>query len=349
MGPTGNDAGTCVIMNIALLVLTAVGVVSGSWALSSLAWSTLVVPRLRCSIAWSLAAHEYIHGVTAHENRVISYNRAHADQLAPYSLAMVYPRDGTFWSTHPMCTLDAAAWTDARTVEAAALLQQWLLAPAQQHRLLDFGLRPLVPPTTPAATVSSRSALPPIAGSTPLLAFLSRTLCSRWRMVLALQPIRATRRRVRRDGRRYDGCHLDVEAHEKGRLRRGRCRCLGFDGRHQPRGGQGGRRLPFVAGLQPADQLALVSFAKAPVLNLFGAMGSIAGNVTGVMDRWVAEGSTALYDALAYSVKLLNKQRTLNAAAESTGRFYSVILVTDGLDQVVGELPHCALAVWSVA
>ena len=63
----------------------------------------------------------------------------------------IAPADGTFWTEHPYCILDGAAWVTAEQREAAEIFKKYLLDPAQQAAAITVGLRP-ADPAVPLST-----------------------------------------------------------------------------------------------------------------------------------------------------------------------------------------------------
>ncbi len=93
-------------------------------------------------------------------------------------------------------------------------------------------------------------------------------------------------------------------------------------------------KLPFVraaardliAALRPADEAEIVQFADRPVVlqELTNDHGALAAAV----DRVVANGRTALYDALYVSIK----QAARDAAAREGPSRHAIVVLTDGED-----------------
>jgi Ca-activated chloride channel family protein len=83
----------------------------------------------------------YLSAAVLYENMVIeSYDPQTASQL-PFPIVAVYPREGTFWSDHPVGIVQRE-WVDDEHREAAQAYIDYLLAEPQQRRAMDFGFRP---------------------------------------------------------------------------------------------------------------------------------------------------------------------------------------------------------------
>ncbi|MFZ5829972.1 MAG: extracellular solute-binding protein [Planctomycetota bacterium] len=82
----------------------------------------------------------YLSAAVLYENMVIeSYDPKH--QL-PFPLVAIYPKEGTFWSDHPVGVVERPWVTDEHR-EAAQTYIDFLLAEEQQKRALEFGFRPV--------------------------------------------------------------------------------------------------------------------------------------------------------------------------------------------------------------
>ncbi len=89
----------------------------------------------------------YASAVAVEEVSIIAYNRGDpADTGTPgpvprVPLVAVYPSEGTLYSDNPAYILDAPWVTDAAR-QAAAAFRDFVIAPENQQRVLEFGFRP---------------------------------------------------------------------------------------------------------------------------------------------------------------------------------------------------------------
>lgn len=83
----------------------------------------------------------FLSAAVLYENMVIE--STNLTGLA-FPLVAVYPREGTFWSDHPVGIVDRD-WVTAEHREAAELYIRFLLDRPQQQRALSFGFRPADP------------------------------------------------------------------------------------------------------------------------------------------------------------------------------------------------------------
>jgi Ca-activated chloride channel family protein len=69
-----------------------------------------------------------------------SYDRAKYPDL-PFPVVAIYPKEGTFWSDHPVGIVNRE-WVTAEHREAAQMYIDYLLEPTQQQAAMQFGFRP---------------------------------------------------------------------------------------------------------------------------------------------------------------------------------------------------------------
>src|SRR5262249_25509248 len=82
---------------------------------------------------------QYLSAAVLYENMVIeSYSQS--NQL-PFPVVAIYPKEGTFWSDHPIGVVQRD-WVTPAHREAAKRNTQYLLQRTQQERASTYGLRP---------------------------------------------------------------------------------------------------------------------------------------------------------------------------------------------------------------
>jgi Ca-activated chloride channel family protein len=85
---------------------------------------------------------QYLSAAVLYENMVIeSYS---PDYHLPFPIVAIYPKEGTFWSDHPIGVVNRE-WVTPERKEAAEKYIAFLLDAAQQKRALEFGFRPALP------------------------------------------------------------------------------------------------------------------------------------------------------------------------------------------------------------
>jgi Ca-activated chloride channel homolog len=81
---------------------------------------------------------EYLSAAVLYESMVVeSYSQANL----PFPVVAIYPKEGTFWSDHPVGVVERE-WVTPEHREAAKIYIQYLLARAQQEKAMEYGFRP---------------------------------------------------------------------------------------------------------------------------------------------------------------------------------------------------------------
>jgi Ca-activated chloride channel family protein len=81
----------------------------------------------------------YLSAAVLYENMVIEATSANAKLEFP--LVAIYPKEGTFWSDHPVGIVQRP-WVTAEHKEAAKIYVDYLLAQPQQEKAMRYGFRP---------------------------------------------------------------------------------------------------------------------------------------------------------------------------------------------------------------
>ncbi len=93
----------------------------------------------------------YLSAAVMYESLVVQANDGKTYPKLPMPVVAIYPEEGTFLSDHPYAVLQGS-WVTAAKQAAAQAFRDFLLAPAQQQKALQYGFRPAnlnVPVTSP--------------------------------------------------------------------------------------------------------------------------------------------------------------------------------------------------------
>jgi Ca-activated chloride channel family protein len=102
----------------------------------------------------------FLNAAVVYENLVIeSYDRARYPN-APAEVVAIYPKEGTFWSDHPLCVVQRKWVTDAHK-KAAEVYADFLLEEAQQKKAMRYGFRPGVEKIELAAPLDKAHGIDP--------------------------------------------------------------------------------------------------------------------------------------------------------------------------------------------
>jgi len=83
----------------------------------------------------------YLSAAVMYESLVVEANEGKAYPHLAYPVVAIYPKEGTFYSDHPFAILQAS-WVTPEKKAAALEFRNFLLAPAQQKKALQYGFRP---------------------------------------------------------------------------------------------------------------------------------------------------------------------------------------------------------------
>jgi Ca-activated chloride channel family protein len=107
---------------------------------------------------------EYLSAAVLYESMVVeSYSQANM----PFPVVAIYPKEGTFWSDHPVGIVERD-WVTPEHREAAKIYIQYLLARAQQEKAMQYGFRPAAVDVTLAEPLDSAHGIDPKEPKTTL-------------------------------------------------------------------------------------------------------------------------------------------------------------------------------------
>lgn len=108
---------------------------------------------------------QYLSAAVLYENMVIeSYGPQHA---MPFPVVAIYPKEGTFWSDHPIGIVDRD-WVTPEKRAAAKVYIDYLLAPEQQAKAIPFGFRPASTEVQVSAPIDTAHGVDPMQPKTTL-------------------------------------------------------------------------------------------------------------------------------------------------------------------------------------
>ena len=83
----------------------------------------------------------YLSACVQYENTIIQSNEKYNNK--PFKLVAVYPKEGNFWTQHPVAVLKGD-WMTPEKEEACKKFVQFLLSDGAQRRAMEMGLRPIL-------------------------------------------------------------------------------------------------------------------------------------------------------------------------------------------------------------
>ena len=81
---------------------------------------------------------EYLSAAVLYESMVVE---SYSERNLPFPIVAIYPKEGTFWSDHPVGIVERE-WVTPEHREAAKIYVQYLLGRAQQEKAKEYGFRP---------------------------------------------------------------------------------------------------------------------------------------------------------------------------------------------------------------
>ena len=108
---------------------------------------------------------EYLSAAVLYENMVIE-STSKKDEL-PFPVVAIYPKEGTFWSDHPVAIVDRP-WVSAEHRRAAEAFITYMMAEPQQQKAMSFGFRPGNPAIKLTAPFDKEHGVDPLQPKTTL-------------------------------------------------------------------------------------------------------------------------------------------------------------------------------------
>lgn len=240
----------------------------------------------------------YLSCAVQYENTIIAGNER--SQNRPFKMVAIYPREGSFWTQHPVAILKEE-WVTADKQEAARAFVEFLLSPEAQRRAMQLGMRPIAKGVALAAPFDEDHGVrSDVAGEARLAV-----------------PDEAVLRRVR---------DLWEEVKVPATVVLALDRSASMQGAAMDNAKAGA--VEFIRNMRPRDQLEVMAFnheksRAVPLCPVRDCGEQAVALVSGLF----AEGQTALHDTVADAY-----QELLERSRRDPRRRYNVIVLTDGKD-----------------
>jgi Ca-activated chloride channel family protein len=243
----------------------------------------------------------YLSATVMYESLVVQANDKKTYPNLAYPVVAIYPKEGTFISDHPFTILQGSWMTPAKQAAALAF-REFLLAPKQQAKALQYGFRPSSLNTPIAAPIDADHGVDPKQPSNALQvpnADIVSTIQNNWN---------SQRRRV-------DAMLI---------LDRSGSMNDDIGGTTKIQGAKDGLK-EFVGLLSDQDRLGFTIFSDtADTLTPVDPLGPKRQDVLNKINDVVAEVSTLLFDTISQQYKALNALPSKNIKA--------LVVLTDGED-----------------
>src|SRR5271157_4597524 len=243
---------------------------------------------------------QYLSAAVLYENMVIeSYDSA--DKLA-FPVVAIYPKEGTFWSDHPVGVVERE-WVTPAHREAAKVYIQYLLQRPQQERAITYGFRPGAVDVPVASPLDQAHGVDPQEPKTTL--------------EVPSVPVMDAILKLFDQKKKAASVVLVLDTsgsmNEDQKIQNAR---------------EGAKQL--VNLLSPGDRLSLVPFnTKVNWASTDVPISSGKAGLLQTIDSLFAGGGTALYDSIDVAYQHLLQDQKQNAQGN---RILSVVVLTDGED-----------------
>jgi Ca-activated chloride channel homolog len=242
---------------------------------------------------------QYLSAAVLYENMAIeSYSPSYS---LPFPIVAIYPKEGTFWSDHPVGVVNRE-WVTPEKQQAAKVYIDYLLAKPQQEKAIPYGFRPGSTEVPLSAPIDSAHGVDPREPKTTL--------------EVPSPDVMDAILKVWHENKK----HADVT--------------LVFDtsgsmkDEHKIENARDGA-LQLVSNMSDDDLFSLLPFSNQPHIALSHAplrtaRTSVQQSIGGL---WPS-GGTALYDAIdmAYRDQMARSE-------QSTGKISAIVVLTDGDDR----------------
>lgn len=239
----------------------------------------------------------YASAVVLEEQTVVRLNAGAYGPL-PQRLVAIYPREGTFWSDHPLVIL-RGEWVDPQEQAAAHLLRDFLLSRPAQEQALALGFRP-----AETSIPLAGSMIDPAYGVDPFRPHTVLEVPSARTTAVLLETWQGVRKRV--------NVFLVVDI--SGSMEGEKLAAV-----------QDGLKL-FLANLADDDSVGVLTFNdEITLLSPLSPLGPKRGWLEQEIDRLQAGYKTVLHDVTLEALRQASR-------AYDSSRINAVVLMSDGLD-----------------
>jgi Ca-activated chloride channel homolog len=237
---------------------------------------------------------QYLSAAVLYENMVIE---SYAETGLPFPVVAIYPKEGSFWSDHPVGIVDRE-WVTEEHREAAEKYIEFLTAQPQQKRAMEFGFRPAEVSIALGAPIDEAHGVNPQEPQTTLevpSAQVARAVVDLWKKHKKHSNIILV---------------LDTSGSMKGEK----------IANAKEGGGQ------FIAMLGDEDVISLLPFNnQARFAGERLKLRSDRAQAKNLIDSYFADGGTSLYDAISMAYRQLMDN-------PAPGMISAIVVLSDGKD-----------------
>ncbi|HEX8435447.1 VWA domain-containing protein [Archangium sp.] len=240
----------------------------------------------------------YLSAVTVYESSVVKANDK--CKTKPFPLVAVYPKEGTFWETHPAGVVEAEWVTEDQKQGARAFLD-FLLSAEQQAKAPKYGFRPALKDVPLTAPFDEDHGVSPNVQRHEL-EYVSEDLFQRANTLWHETKKKAAIWVV-----------LDISGSMNGK----------------PMDAARAGTVKFLQRMEPDDLVQVIAFSEQPVaLGTPGKVRQMGESLVQKVNGLYAQGQTSLYDAVLMAFDEIEEARK----KETEPRSYGIVVLSDGKD-----------------
>jgi Ca-activated chloride channel family protein len=238
----------------------------------------------------------YLDFVALEENDLIYINQGKTAYKPPEKLVALYPKEGTFWHEHPFCVPNTD-WVSAEQRTAATLFTDFIRSTPIQQSVMTAGFRPVDLSIKLADPFIKELGVDPLQPATTIDVPSTETIAAiqaSWQYVKKQADIALV---------------IDVSGSMEGaKIEQARAAAQ-----------------RFLDLLPPQNQITLITFNDTIMQqNELAPFEQAESTVRGKIDAIVANGGTALYDAVAAAALILDQGEG--------NRIRAIVVLSDGQD-----------------
>jgi Ca-activated chloride channel family protein len=239
---------------------------------------------------------EYLSAAVLYESMVVE---SHSQGDLAFPIVAIYPKEGTFWSDHPVGVVERD-WVTPEHREAAKIYIQYLLARPQQLKAMEYGFRPALVDLPLAAPLDTAHGMNPQEPKTTL-------------EVPSAEVINAILQ-VWRTQKKHSNVVLVLDTSGS------------MNQEHKIQNAREGAKQ-LVQLLDDGDTFSFLPFSSEPHWALRNAIvKEERAKLISQIDALFAEGGTALYDSID------SAYQQLASAGTEGSKIQAVVVLTDGDD-----------------
>jgi len=254
----------------------------------------------------ALRGPNYLHAINSSEAATLKVNIEQGDQLR-FPLAFIFPAEGTFWSEHPYCILEAG-WVSDSQADAAEIFRDYLLNTDQQKLAIDNFLRPRDQSIALHAPLSLEDGTDPrvTTDTVPALESPSAEVAEAVKDVFYQTKKKATIIMVLDNSGSMEGEKIKNAVESS---------------------------VSFISRLDPDDEVHVLIYSGNDVIQLQqgGRAGEVGEDLSRTLDGLYADSNTPLYDSVCEAVYLADQLQAADLSADQR-RLYGIVLLSDGED-----------------